>query len=98
VAADYFLFVEGIPGESKDQRYRDQIDVESWTWGQARPFAPVPMEPSKPTFQDLAVAKRIDRSSPQLALACVQGQHLRRAVLTGQRTERWGPFEFLKSR
>ena len=30
---DYFLKLEGIKGESQDDKHRDEIDVLSFSWG-----------------------------------------------------------------
>ena len=33
-AVDYFIKFDGIKGESADVKHKDEIDVESWTWGE----------------------------------------------------------------
>ena len=33
MAADYFLKLEGIKGESTDDKHKDEIDVLSFSWG-----------------------------------------------------------------
>jgi type VI protein secretion system component Hcp len=33
-AADYFIKFDGISGESVDVKHEDEIDVESWSWGE----------------------------------------------------------------
>ena len=33
MAVDYFLKVEGIPGESLDAKHKDEIDVLGFNWG-----------------------------------------------------------------
>jgi type VI secretion system secreted protein Hcp len=35
-AVDYFMKFEGIKGESVDAKHKDEIDVESWSWGETR--------------------------------------------------------------
>jgi type VI secretion system secreted protein Hcp len=42
VAVDYFLKIDGIPGESKDAKHKGEIDVEAWSWGET---ASVPIGP-----------------------------------------------------
>ena len=32
-AVDYFLKVDGIQGESKADKHKDEIDIESFSWG-----------------------------------------------------------------
>ena len=33
-AVDYFIKFDGIKGESADAKHKDEIDVESWSWGE----------------------------------------------------------------
>ena len=33
MAVDYFLDLDGIPGESQDEKFKDKIQVLSWSWG-----------------------------------------------------------------
>ena len=37
MAADYFLQITGIDGESTDAKHKGWIDVESWSWGETNP-------------------------------------------------------------
>ena len=39
-AVDYFLKFDGIKGESADVKHKDEIDVESWSWGETHPVPP----------------------------------------------------------
>ena len=38
-AFDYFLKLDGIPGESVDAKHKGEIDVLSWSWGESQPIA-----------------------------------------------------------
>lgn len=31
MATDFFLKIDGIPGESKDKTHKDEIDIMSWS-------------------------------------------------------------------
>ena len=82
-AADFFLEIEGIKGESKDNVYPDSIEIESFSWG-------VSNTPSlsgggggagKVSFQDLHFTTSLSKASPQLMLACATGKHISKAVL-----------------
>ena len=33
-AVDYFLKIDGIDGESQDSKHKDEIELESWSWGE----------------------------------------------------------------
>ena len=37
---DYFLRIDGIPGESPDAKHKGEIDVLSWSWGETQAVAP----------------------------------------------------------
>ncbi|MCC6131760.1 MAG: type VI secretion system tube protein Hcp, partial [Acidobacteria bacterium] len=36
MAVDYFLKIEGVPGESQDEQHKDWIDMMSWSWGESQ--------------------------------------------------------------
>jgi type VI secretion system secreted protein Hcp len=87
-AFDYFLKIDGIPGESADRAHKGEIDVESWSWGEIRsiPTGGGGGGAGKVQVQDLQVAANVSKASPQLMLACASGQHIESAVLTGRRS------------
>ena len=37
---DMFIKIGAIKGESKDDRHRDEIEVQSWAWGEAQSGGP----------------------------------------------------------
>jgi len=87
-AFDYFLKLEGIPGESADAKHKGEIDVLSWSWGESQP---TPVNPGsgggsgKVAMTDLHVSANLSKASPQLLLACAAGTHIKGAVLTGRK-------------
>ena len=36
MAVDMFLKMDGIKGESVDDKHKDEIDVLSWSWGMSQ--------------------------------------------------------------
>ncbi len=58
MAFDYFLKLEGISGESKADKHKDEIDILSWSWG--RNFVD---QGFQGTFK---FRHTIDKASPQL--------------------------------
>ena len=34
--ADYFLKVDGVEGEAPDSKHKNEIDVQSWSWGETQ--------------------------------------------------------------
>jgi type VI secretion system secreted protein Hcp len=83
--ADYFLKIDGIAGESQDPRHPDEIELESFSWGEAHLATAGATGASRPTIQDFHVTKQIDKASPLLMLAAASGQHFKTAVLSAQR-------------
>jgi type VI secretion system secreted protein Hcp len=85
MASDYFLKVEGIPGESPDSKHKDEIEIESFSWGasNAGTFAiGGGGGAGKASFQDASFASLASKASPKLMLACATGQHIPKADLT----------------
>jgi type VI secretion system secreted protein Hcp len=87
-AVDYFLKVDGIPGESRDAKHKGEIELESFSWGETSSVS----QPTgagggagKVEFQPLTVGMRLNKASPLLFLACAEGQHIKEAVLTVRR-------------
>jgi len=97
VSVDYFLKIDGIPGESKDAKHAGEVDVGAWSWGETAPASSGPGgggDAGKVAIQDLNFTTRISKASPQLMLACASGRHIKSAVLTGRRGGK-APAEFL---
>ena len=97
MAVDYFLKLDGIPGESTDAKHKDEIDVLAFSWGVSHPKASGPGGggAGKAVFEDLLVVAHTSKASPKLWLACASGQHIKSAVLTCRKPGK-APFEFLK--
>ena len=84
-AVDYFLKIDGIQGESKADKHKDEIDIESFSWGetQSGTFAVGGGGGSgKISMQDFHFTMTVNKASPALFLACAQGDHIKNAILT----------------
>lgn len=84
MASDYFLKIDGIKGESTDQKHKESIALDSFSWGlsNAGSFASGGGAAGrKATFQDFHFVKRADTTSPQLMLACASGKHYQKVEL-----------------
>ncbi|HET6694901.1 MAG TPA: type VI secretion system tube protein Hcp [Gaiellaceae bacterium] len=97
MAVDYFLKLDGIPGESTDAKHKDEIDVLAFSWGVSHPKASGPGGggAGKAVFEDLLVVAHTSKASPKLWLACASGQHIKSAILTCRKPGK-APLEFLK--
>lgn len=86
-AFDFFLKFDGIKGESTDAKHKDEIDVESWSWGETHAVA----GPGggggagKVVMQDFLFTMRQNTASIGLMKACATGEHIKSATLTGRK-------------
>ncbi len=78
-AADMFLELDGIPGESTSEAHPRTIRIESFSIGVS--LTPGTTAGAKPTFRDISFSKSIDKTSPVLYLNCASGKHLKSATL-----------------
>ncbi len=95
---DFFLKIEGIDGESADAKHKGEIDLESWSWGEVQGgtfHAGGGGGAGKVQMHDFSMVKKIDKGSPKLMLACANGEHLKKAVLTCRKAGK-DQQEFLK--
>ncbi len=80
-----FLRIDGIKGESTDQRYRDWIVVTAVGWGHQLPIATGSMgsgaAASRVQFQPFTVSKILDSTSPGLAELVAEGRAIRQVFL-----------------
>jgi type VI secretion system secreted protein Hcp len=83
-AVDYFLKIDGIDGESADDKHKGEIDLESWSWGESQSGTHSGGGgggAGKVSMQDFHFVMKINKASPKLALACANGEHIKKAVL-----------------
>jgi type VI secretion system secreted protein Hcp len=84
-AVDYFLKIDGIKGESQDDKHKDEIQIESWSFGltQTGSFgAGGGGGAGKASFQDFHITSKSNAASPKLFLASATGEHIKSAILT----------------
>jgi type VI secretion system secreted protein Hcp len=96
-AVDYFIKFDGIKGESADVKHKDEIDVESWSWGETHAGAAPPGGgggAGKVSMQDFHFVMRLNRASPGLMKACATGQHIKTATLSGRKAGK-GQLDYL---
>jgi type VI secretion system secreted protein Hcp len=83
-AVDYFLKIDGIPGESQDSKHKGEIEVESFSWGATQTSGPGGGA-GKVQLQDFHFVTTVSKASPKLFLACASGQHLKDARLVARK-------------
>jgi len=96
-AVDMFLKLDGIDGESNTMGHKDEIDVESWSWGatQTGAIGGGGAGAGKASAADLSIQKLIDKATPELLSHLGQGKHIKDATLTFVKAGP-KPLEFLK--
>ncbi len=94
---DFFIKFDGIKGESTDAKHKDEIDVESWSWGETHAGAPSSGGgggAGKVSMQDFHFVMKLNRASPTLMKACATGQHIKMATLSARKAGK-GQQEYL---
>jgi type VI secretion system secreted protein Hcp len=87
-AVDYYLKLGDIKGEAADSRYKDWIDVESFSFGVSSTGTMgsgggggAGKGAGKASFGALSLVKALDKSTPLLMLECASGKHFPTAEL-----------------
>jgi type VI secretion system secreted protein Hcp len=81
MAFDAFLKIDGIPGESTDDKHKDWIEILSFRFGVKQTASESAStagasSAERADFQDLSIVKAIDRASPKIFVACAGGINL----------------------
>jgi type VI secretion system secreted protein Hcp len=83
-AVDMFLMIDGIKGESADDKHKGEIEIESFSWGASNSgsFSSGGGGGSgKANFQDIHFTARLGKDAPNLLMACALGTHIKYANL-----------------
>lgn len=86
MAFDAFLKINGVPGESSDDKHKEWIEVLSYSFGVDQPKTSSAsshgsLSAERANFHDFHVVKALDKSSPKLFVACASGEHFPDATL-----------------
>jgi len=86
MAVDYFLKIDGVDSESTDSKHKNEIDVESFSWGATQTGASsargAGAGAGKVSMQDFHFVMKVNKASPILMLSCATGKHIKAATLT----------------
>jgi type VI secretion system secreted protein Hcp len=94
---DYFLKVEGVDGESTDDKHKGEIELESWSFGGTNPgsfSSGGGGGTGKVALSDFHFVKKVDKASAKLLASCCSGEHLKKATLVCRKAGKT-PQEFL---
>jgi type VI secretion system secreted protein Hcp len=93
-ATDYFLEIDGIPGEST--QVKDTIDVQAFQWGAVNNVtigsASGGAGAGKASFNKLTIQKHVDVASPVLFQRLAAGQHIASMELVARKPGMPAPY------
>ena len=85
-SVDFFLKIDGIEGESTDEKHKGEIQIESWSIGATNSgtasSATGGSGAGRVNVQDFHFDMQLSKASPKLFKACASGEHLKTATLT----------------
>jgi type VI secretion system secreted protein Hcp len=84
-SVDYFLKIDGIEGEAEDAKHGKEIELMSWSWGEAQSGSHsggTGGGAGKVSMNDFSFTMKCCKASPKLFLACANGEHIKNAILT----------------
>lgn len=95
MAIDVYLQIDGIKGESQDDKYKDWIELTSAEWGVIQPRSATASTAGGHTaerceLRSISVTKLADLSSPILMQTCAAGKTLPKARLEFMRADGQG--------
>jgi type VI secretion system secreted protein Hcp len=85
MAVDYFLKLDGIKGESVDEKHKDEIQIMSWSWGASQVSSVAGTGGSgagKADLSDLSIMANFDKSTPLFFKSIVKGDHIKTGTLS----------------
>ncbi|MBX3305073.1 MAG: type VI secretion system tube protein Hcp [Nitrospira sp.] len=78
---DYFLKIEGIEGESRDENHQGEVDITRFTWGESNKGMQGGSS-ARVAMQEFHFTTKVNKASPKLFVACAEGTVYKKAVLT----------------
>lgn len=80
MAVDMFLKIDGIDGESTDDKHKKWIEVLSYSHGLSQPVSGVSATGGRTggraDFQQFGITKTLDNATPDLSIKCAKGEHI----------------------
>jgi type VI secretion system secreted protein Hcp len=95
---DIFLKIEGVDGESQDDKHKNEIDIETYHIGASNlgtGHQGMGSGSGKSMIHDMQLTKYVDKASPNLFIACCNGKHHTKATLIVRKAGE-KPHEYLK--
>jgi type VI secretion system secreted protein Hcp len=93
-----FLKIDGIDGESLDDKYHKWIELQTWTWGTNNPVrwdVNQGGHSNKATIDKVTVTKICDCASVTLHQYCMTGRHFEKAHIVCRKNDGEHKLEYL---
>jgi type VI secretion system secreted protein Hcp len=84
MAVDFFLNLDGIKGESVDDKHKDWIQILSWSWGASQVTSVAGTGGSgagKADLSDFSIMKFLDKASTPLFKSLTTGGHIKTGTM-----------------
>lgn len=78
---DYFLKIDGIEGEARDEKHKGEIEIATFKWGESNKGMQGGSG-SRVAMQEFEFTTRVNKASPKLFVACAEGKAFKKAVLS----------------
>jgi type VI secretion system secreted protein Hcp len=84
--SEFFMDIDGIPGDAATAGFEKTIAVLDWSWGVTSSISPTNTGSgaSKSKPQPFIFVARTSSASPKLFLACAEGSHIKTAKLSAR--------------
>ncbi len=85
MAVDYFLKLDGIDGESADDKHKSEIQIMSWSWGASQVSSVAGTGGSgagKADLADFSIMTYFDKSTPKLFKSICAGTHVKTGTMS----------------
>lgn len=99
MASDVYLQIDGVNGESNDDKHKGWIEVQAVDWGVVQPTAGTMSTAGGHTigraaFDAIHITKAADLASPKLMELAAQGKTIPKAKLEFFRADGGGPVKY----
>jgi type VI secretion system secreted protein Hcp len=95
MAQDMYLKIQGIKGDTLDNKHKEEIEILSYSHGISQTTSSTRSHAGGATveranFQDFTITKYLDSATPDLNKHCCEGKHIPSIVLTLYRASATG--------
>lgn len=86
MAFDTYIKIDGIPGESLDEKHRDWIELKSFNFGASQATSATASSAGgasaeRVNLSEFSIQKFVDKASPKIFESCCKGQHIKEVVM-----------------